>query len=349
MTKNIFNFRIILFCLLLLHFGRSVAQQNVATSDSAHTFIDSALRFAKKYSLYRDKVDWQKVEDTVRLTASNAHNTKEAIPSLQLLFRLLGDKHGAVVYNGKYYRGYPKKDLVDTIVHKALLKKYYQDNTVQSALLEPGYGYLLVPDNNPTHEGDVDRIGQDIQDHLNKLNPAELKGLVIDLRVNPGGDMFAMLSGLAEVFEPGELGAFVDPVGHTKEKWGTNGYYAWSDTVIHARATVAHTFSNPSLKVVVLISPETKSSGEAVAISFEGRPNTWLIGEPTGGYTTSNYSFNFTDNCGLFLSATIEADKSGTIYWDKVLPDEEIIGGDNFDDLQSDKKIIAALKWLKVN
>ena len=343
------KFRLTFFCLLLFCVGKSVAQQSIATRDSAHVFIDSALRFAKKYSLYRDKVNWQKVEDTVRRTAASAHSTKDAIPALQLMFRLLYDKHGAVVYNGKYYRGYPKKDLVDTIVHKALLKKYYKDNVVESAVLEPGYGYLLVPDNNPTHEGDVDHIGQGIQDHLNKLNVPELKGLVIDLRVNPGGDMFAMLAGLTEVLEPGELGAFVDPVGHTKELWGTNGYYAWSDTVTHARATVAHTFSKPGMKVVVLISPETKSSGEAVAISFKGRPNTWFIGEPTGGYTTSNYSFNFTDNCGLFLSATIEADKSGTIYWDKVLPNEEIIGGDNFDDLKADKKIIAALKWLKVN
>jgi len=36
-------------------------------------------------------------------------------------------------------------------------------------------------------------------------------------------------------------------------------------------------------------------------------------------------------------------------YWDTVKPDETIVGGDNFDDLKSDKKIIAALKWLKVN
>lgn len=111
------------------------------------------------------------------------------------------------------------------------------------------------------------------------MNPAELKGLVIDLRVNPRGDMFAMLAGLTEVFEPGDLGAFVDQVNNTKERWGTNGYYAWSDRSIHARATVTHYFSKAGLKVVVLIRPETKSSGEAVAISFKGRPNTWFIGE----------------------------------------------------------------------
>jgi len=51
-------------------------------------------------------------------------------------------------------------------------------------------------------------------------------------------------------------------------------------------------------------------------------------------------------NC-RFLSASIEAGKSSNIYWDTVEPDKEIIGGDNFDDLKSDKKVIAALKWLK--
>jgi hypothetical protein len=339
--------RIVFSCFLFFFAGNAVAQQSVPEPDSAHIFIDSALQFARKYSLYRDKVNWQNVEDSIKLTSKAARSTIEAIPSLQLLFRLLGDKHGAVVYAGKFYRGYPKRDIVDTIVHKALLKKYFKDNTAESVLLEPGYGYLLIPDNNPTREGDVDRIGQDIQARLNKLNPSELKGLIIDLRVNPGGDMFAMLAGLTEIFEPGELGAFVDPVSHTKEKWGTNGYYSWSDSLSHTRATVVHTFSKPGLKIVVLISPETKSSGEAVAISFKGRPNTLFIGEPTGGYTTSNYSFQFTDSCGLFLSASIEADRNGTIYWDNITPDEVITGGDNFDDLKADKKVIAALNWLK--
>ena len=177
------------------------------------------------------------------------------------------------------------------------------------------------------------------------LNPNQLKGLIIDLRLNLGGSMWPMIGGLAALFEQGKLGAFVFPASGNQEEWGINKnlVYDGVDTVYHLNKGV----NLSQLKVVVLIGPYTRSSGEALAISFKGRKNTWFAGENTGGYTTSNESIQFSREIGFFIATAVEADRNGQLYLDNVKPDTEIMGGDAFDDLRNDQKIIAALKWLK--
>ena len=89
--------------------------------------------------------------------------------------------------------------------------------------------------------------------------------------------------------------------------------------------------------------------GEALAISFKGRPRTRFIGEKTGGYTTANESIQFSAETGMFLATSVETDRNRNRYPENVSPDEEITGGDDFDYLLNDKKIQAALRWLKQN
>ncbi|MDE1190860.1 MAG: hypothetical protein PW786_01770 [Arachidicoccus sp.] len=47
------------------------------------------------------------------------------------------------------------------------------------------------------------------------------------------------------------------------------------------------------------------------------------------------------------LSSAYVSDRNGNIYKDGITPEVEITGGDNFDNLEKDSKVIAALKWLK--
>jgi len=339
-----------LICILLLTIALnpcvSTAQNIHLKNDSAHLLLDTVLSFAKHNSLYRNKVDWKKVEDSVRLTAANAVIIKEVLPSIQLLYKLLGDHHGFITYDNKSYRWEKTEAKLDPKTHKALIKKGQEKNKVSSCTLENGYGYLQIPNNNPTHQGDLEKIAGQIRDSLLKLKPRQLKGLIIDLRLNYGGNLSVVLGGLTSLFEPGKLGSFVDPVTSQAEEWGiiNDRIFAGTDTT-HKMPGIGKSTYN--LKVVVLIGPYTRSSGEAAAISFKGRKNTLFIGESSGGYTTSNNSFQFTEEIGFFIAAAVEADRNGHVYLDNVQPDQEIIGDDNFDDLKSDAKVIAGLKWLK--
>jgi carboxyl-terminal processing protease len=340
---------IALFAIVLTP-GETKAQKKEMGADSAHRLIDTILNFTKNNSLYRDHVNWKMTEDSVRLTAVNATSIKDALPAVQLLYKLLGDHHGFITYGRKSYGWTGGNKPLDKTTHQALVKKMHDGYKLAPKLLEKGYGYLLVPDNNPTQQGDNEKIAQQIVDSLASLHPGKLKGIIIDLRLNPGGSMWPMIGGLSALFEPGKLGAFVFPASQKTEEWGMKYHpvnrivYDGPDTLSNIKRQGKDLYQ---LKVVVLIGPYTRSSGEALAISFKGRKNTFFLGEPSGGYTTANESLQFSNKIGFFLATSVESDRNGTAYPDHVKPDKEIIGGDDFDHLENDLKVIAALEWLK--
>ncbi len=333
-----------LFLFVLFPFS-IFAQQKLSGADSARKVIDAMLDYAQKNSIYRNKVDWKMLTDSVRKQSAKATSVKEAMPSVALFYQLLGDFHGFVSYQKKTYKWRTKKITLDTIKYKSLLAKMKQPSKVESRRLENGYGYLLIPENNPTHYGETDRLAQEIQDSLSKLHPEKLKGLIIDLRTNPGGNMYPMILGVANLLGKGLLGSFIDPVTKKKEAWEIKGkaIYVGKDKVCRLKTLAAPALK---LKVAVLIGPYTASSGEVTAISFKGRNNTRFFGEKTAGYTTANQSFHVCD-LDVFMATGAEADRNNVVYYDLVLPDQEIIAGDNFENLNQDTKIISALKWLK--
>jgi carboxyl-terminal processing protease len=76
--------------------------------------------------------------------------------------------------------------------------------------------------------------------------------------------------------------------------------------------------------VAVLVDRGTASSGEAVAISFQGSPYAKSFGTPTHEQSTSNEGFLLQDGANLVLTTGVEADRTGRIYLDGVRPDVEL-------------------------
>lgn len=98
--------------------------------------------------------------------------------------------------------------------------------------------------------------------------------------------------------------------------------------------------------IVLLTSCYTASAGEMTTISFIGRNNTYIVGEPTANYTTAVQGFSINENAGINLSTDYVVDRKLKIYKSSVLPDFEVLGGDNFEELKNDRKIIKALELL---
>lgn len=314
-------------------------------ADSARVVVDSMMNFAQKKSIYRDQVNWKILTDSVHKVSDKANSVKQVMPAVQLIYKLLGDFHGFAGDGKKTYKWWKKETPLDTAQYRSLLKKQKAKPGIETRIFDQQYGYLLLPANNPTHHGDNERLTQELQDSLAKLNPAKLKGLIIDLRTNDGGNMYSMILGVSSLLGDGKLGSFIDPVTKQEDAWGMRGkaLYIGKDTASMLAVPLP---INTKLKVVLLIGPNTASSGEATAITFKGRKNTRFIGEDTSGYTTANDSFRIF-NLNVFMATSVEADRNGNIYLDKVSPDQEIKGLDNFEDLTRDAKVIAALRWLK--
>lgn len=320
--------------------------QMLKGDDSVHRFIDSSLSFAKQHSIFRDKLNWPAITDSLKAGSANAKSILEVMPAMQQFYRLIGDYHGFVIYNGKYYKWWKPAKKIDTAIHRSLLAEVKKKPIIKKQLLETGYGYLSIPHNSPTHQHEDDTIATNIQDSLTMLNPAKLKGLIIDLRLNSGGDLFPMILGIGNIIDKGKQGSFYDPATKTAEEWGVKGLTAYAGTEIKCRVA-KFCAVNPAIKVIVLIGPYTGSSAEATAISLKGQKNVYFIGETTWGLTTANDSIDFSNNLSMFIATSVEADRNNHIYYDNVQPDKEIIGGDNFNDLSKDAKVIAALQWFK--
>jgi len=126
------------------------------------------------------------------------------------------------------------------------------------------------------------------------------------------------------------LGYFIDP-DDEKIAWGyaKGSSYALSSSNSVTTVSEPYTLMNTDVKVAVIISNQTASSGEATAVSFIGRPNTRFFGEATCGLSTANRTFNLNSGGKLVLTVSTMADRNMNAYGGQIQPDEP------FDDIQA--------------
>ncbi len=133
---------------------------------------------------------------------------------------------------------------------------------------------------------------------------------IIDLRGNLGGNMWPMLAGIGLVVGEGDLGSFQSPDGNN-ESWYYRTGKAGSRS--HGQDSVGAQVTNPPFQlpqlpwVAVLLDRSTASSGEAIAISFAGRPRSRSFGERTMGFATANEENPLSDGATLYLCSSVEA------------------------------------------
>ncbi|QHL87798.1 hypothetical protein GU926_10305 [Nibribacter ruber] len=312
-------------------------------ADSVKAYLDKGLDVLQQNALNRQQVNWQDLRQAAYAKAKGAQTYEEVLPVYPFLFEQLNDYHGWLTYKGKpYHWGKKSRQAKNAAVQEALKNK----PGVQVKVLKNGIGYILIPGNSDFGMKNIDRNAQAIRDSISRINPAKIKGWIIDLRLNTGGNMYPMLGGLAEIIGNGPVGSFMTAEGQPDEQWSIQGGNFF---VNQAQAT--HLTSGgevaPGLPVAVLLSNMTASAGEAVAISLQGRPATRFFGETTFGLTTANQGFVLDKNSAINLAVLYEADRTGVLYKEHVQPQVEIIGGDNFLDWRKDKKVTAALQWLK--
>ncbi|PZP45279.1 MAG: hypothetical protein DI598_13520 [Pseudopedobacter saltans] len=349
--KNII--RAIFFFILLL----TISLKDV---NAQNRLLDSVISTIKNKSVYKNRINWDKTIPLLNsfIDKDIKDSVLAILPSIQKLYTLLGDKHGYVQYKGQTYHG----NFVTTKNTKSLnyLKEKYTDENIafRTKLLKNNIGYISIPAmqidaSDPNIFKDTSLLFQSIsnrakiiQDSLLALLSNHLEGLIVDLRLIPGGTMFIILEGLAPILGDGIF------MYNRNSKGNYTTYKKKNNNLYEDSIRMAYT-SNPStkipkLKIVILISSITASAGEQTAISFKGKKDVVFIGDSTAGFTTMNGVKNnwYKDFIFTYVDATT-LDRHKNTYDDKVIPDILVRGGDNFEDLNRDKKIIAALQWLK--
>lgn len=328
----IFLFALVPFC--------ANSQNAKNEKDSLLLLLQKTFLVIEQNSVYRSAVDWDSLKAQVFDQPETIRTKEDLIPRVQLIFETIGDRHGAFYLNDKRIG----EKLPEIHVRESLIDPFGNGKIpIKTKIVDKEIGYILIPGNHM--KDNISAISQAIQDSLCLLNPRRLKGIIVDLRLNEGGSIYPLFTGLHQLIGDGAFGAFTDLNGKQNDQWRLKKgkYYQYNRIV----ASVKSKCSCPkNLKIAVLISQITASAGEDLAVALKGRPNTIFIGEKTYGFTTGIATSRVDGNL-LAIASSFVADRTGKIYKNGVPPDVEIVEGDDFEHLSKDKKINEAIKWIR--
>jgi len=209
----------------------------------------------------------------------------------------------------KLMRGKPGTSIVLTIVREGaekpltltLVRDVIKVKSVKSKSLAPGYGYVRIS-NFQTHT--AEDMGKAI-DELKKKSGGELKGLVLDLRNNPGGVLNAAVS-VSDAFL--EKGLIVYTDGRA------------ADSKLKYSAT-----PNDLLKgapMVVLINGGSASASEIVAGALQDQKRAILMGTRSFGKGSVQTIFPMSNNTAVKITTARYYTPSGrSIQAEGIEPD----------------------------
>jgi len=170
----------------------------------------------------------------------------------------------------KIMRGEPGSDILLTVIREGeetplkinITRAIIKVKSVKNKMLEPNYGYLRISSfQSRTGQGVIDAIAE-----LKKENKAELQGLVLDLRNNPGGVLNAAVE-VSDAFL--EKGLIVYTEGRIKNS--------------EMRFNAAPGDEINGIPLVVLINAGSASASEIVAGALQDHKRAVIMGEKSFG------------------------------------------------------------------
>ncbi len=162
-----------------------------------------------------------------------------------------------------------------------LVRDHIRIMSVEGKLYD-GFGYVKLKN----FQDQTDRYLKKALDTLRKENGGELKGLVLDLRNNPGG-LLDQATRISDRFLPGGL-----TIVTTKGRGGRNAEQEKS----HDRDT------EPSYPMIVLVNGGSASASEIVAGALQDHGRALIMGDTTFGKGSVQTVIELDDGSGLKLT-----------------------------------------------
>lgn len=209
-------------------------------------------------------------------------------------------------------RGKPGSKIVLTLIREGedkpleltLTRAVIQVQSVKKRLLEPQYGYVRLSQFQVHSGEDVEKAIKELQ----KLNQGDLKGLVLDLRNNPGGVLQAAVE-VADLFVEDGL------VVYTKGRL--------ADAEMEFPATPGDILKGTPL--VVLVNGGSASASEIVAGALQDQQRAMVMGTTTFGKGSVQTVLPLHDNRALKLTTARYYTPSGrSIQAQGIVPDIEV-------------------------
>jgi len=157
----------------------------------------------------------------------------------------------------------------------------------RSFLLQPGIGYIRVNGFDP-------QTAHQLKDAIEKLGGDKLKGLVLDLRDNPGGVVQAALESASYFLKPGQ------------KILSVKGRSIADQSVEVPKSAVPYSFP-----LAVLVNAKSASASEILTGALQDHDRAVIIGEPSFGKGLVQNVFPLTGNTALALTTAFYYTPSG--------------------------------------
>jgi carboxyl-terminal processing protease len=187
----------------------------------------------------------------------------------------------------KRMRGRPNSQITLTVVRKGeakpivvtLTRAVIKIQSVKSKLLEPGYAYFRV---SQFQEQTGENLARAVERQF-KENPGAMKGIVLDLRNDPGGLLNGAVAVSAAFLPAGSLVVYTD--GRTEDsKMKLN---ARPEDYLRGRMKDDYNRKLPAdaktVPMVVLVNAGSASASEIVAGALQDHKRAVIMGQPTFG------------------------------------------------------------------
>lgn len=309
---------------------------------------DSIYTFIKHNSVWKDGVNWIEADSSFKNQLKKAKNDTDTIQCFIPVLEKLNDVHSYFTYNKKYYNfSKPVDSFYYQQIEPLLTLSRAENGQVSTRLFPNGVIYVRVPAMNISGTAAINQAAQSLHDSLMQYSDKRPRGVIIDLRLNTGGNVYPMLAGLSPVLGKGNVAFELNADDKLVRTWSIiEGDFAINGVKMTSlKQPFKPVFEK--IPVAVLTSSITASSGSMVAIAFRNRPNTASFGENTAdGYTTSNGTFQYAPNLSFNFASAFVADRKAKLYKDFVAVDIPVLKSKNFSNPYMDETVITACKWL---
>lgn len=280
---------------------------------SAETYGKNALSTIDKNGIFAGNDEWKSTYNECLKMIENAKSYDDTYDAIRKALSVGGGKHSMLM---------TKSESQDTT------ESY--DEVLPTVSLDGDIAIIKLPDFLGTAEAGQ-KYAKVAEDFIHE-NRDKIKGVVLDLRGNTGGDMGPMATAVSSLLPDGELvyyhyRSYDVPVtlkNGVVSNAGTGGKSLYPEEKLN-------------VPVAILTDDMTASSGEALTLCFRGLENTRTFGTPTAGYTSVNMLYNMYDGAQMYLTVAFDKARTGEIF--KETPIEP--------DVATDSPLEAALEWLR--
>ena len=280
---------------------------------SAETYGKNALSTIDKNGIFAGNDEWKSTYNECLKMIENAKSYDDTYDAIRKALSVGGGKHSMLM---------TKSESQDTT------ESY--DEVLPTVSLDGDIAIIKLPDFLGTAEAGQ-KYAKVAEDFIHE-NRDKIKGVVLDLRSNTGGDMGPMATAVSSLLPDGELvyyhyRSYDIPVtlkNGVVSNAGTGGKSLYPDEKLN-------------VPVAILTDDMTASSGEALTLCFRGLENTRTFGAPTAGYTSVNMLYNMYDGAQMYLTVAFDKARTGEIFKETSIEP----------DVATDSPLEAALEWLR--